>query len=244
MKFSTGQQESAQRLIAVTILLSFLFTPTVAAQADPPGSANPESFPWLIIPILLVFLAAFFFWFGHWIYGRKGCAVGAIRKRTFVGVVFPPTTENPASYEQTGKALKALRAFPWITIDVPVSVLGPEVPTVVERKEHSERVQSQINKISSEVEKNRQTDFGVDIVAKLTDEIGTPSLLSGNYWKKQTQLIRLIPENADESHPGESGKGGWNPALVQDPAWLAKKLPPIVDTALKLCGEGAKEGRL
>jgi hypothetical protein len=88
----------------------------------------------------------------------------------------------------------------------------------------------------------QQTDHGVDIIAKLTSEIGTPSLLSGNYWKKKTRLIRLLPENEHESHAGESGKGGWNPALVQDPAWLSKKLPNIVDEALNLCGKGAKEG--
>lgn len=242
MKFSIGQQESAQRLIAITFLLSFPFTATVAAQANPPGNADPESFPWLIIPILLVFLAAIFFWFGRWIYGRKGCAVGAVRRRTFVGVVFPPTAESQAAFEPTGQLLKELRAFPWITFDVPVAVLGPDVTEVTEKKVCLNRVRGQIMTATRAIEKYQQTDRGVDIIAKLTSEIGTPSLLSGNYWKKKTRLIRLLPENEDESNAGESGKGGWNLAVVQDPAWLSKKLPNIVDEALNLCGQGAKEG--
>jgi hypothetical protein len=244
MKFSIGQPGSLIRRVSGAFLLSFPFAATVAAQAEPPGSADPESFPWLIIPILLVFLAAVFFWFGRWIYGRKGCAVGAVRNRTFVGAVFPPTALNPTHSDQANDALKALRVFPWITIDVPVSVLGPKVTAVTEKKVTLNRVRGQIKIATTAIKNYQQTTGGVDVVAKLSCEIGTPSLLSGNYWKKQTRLIRLLPENADEAQPGESGGGGWNPVLVQDPAWLSKKLPQIVDTALELCGQDATEGRV
>jgi len=242
MRFSIGKQIFSKLLIAIAFLLSFLFAPMAFAQANPPGSSNPEPFPWLIIPIILVFLAAIFFWFGRSIYGRKGCAVGAVRRRTFVGVVFPPSAESQAAFEPTGQTLKELRTFSWITFDVPVAVLGPEVTEVTEKKVCLNRVRGQIKTATHAMKEYQQTNHGVDIIAKLTSEIGTSSLLSGNYWKKKTRLIRLLPENEDESHAGESGKGGWNPALVQDPAWLSKKLPNIVDEALNLCGQGAKEG--
>ncbi len=242
MRFSIRKQNFSRLLIAIAFLLSFLFAPLAFAQANPSGSSNPEPFPWLIIPIILVFLAAIFFWFGRSIYGRKGCAVGAVRRRTFVGVVFPPSAESQAAFEPTRQTLKELRAFPWITFDVPVAVLGPEVTEVTEKKVCLNRVRGQIKTATRAIKKYQQTDHGVDIIAKLTSEIGTSSLLSGNYWKKKIRLIRLLPENEDESHAGESGKGGWNPALVQDPAWLSKKLPNIVDEALNLCGQGAKEG--
>jgi len=244
MKFSIGQHESSEHRLIVAFLLSFFFTPTVAAQAGSPASADPESFPWLIIPILLVFLAAVFFWFGRWIYGRKGCAIGAVRNRTFVGVVFPPASINPAKDGQDGDALKALRVFPWITFDVPVSVLGPGVTAVTEKKVMLNRVRGQIKIATTAIENDQNMNQGVDVVAKLSCEIGTPSVLSGNYWKKQTRLIRLFPENTDESHAGESGQGSWNQALVQDPAWLSQKLPHIVETALNLCGQDETERRV
>jgi hypothetical protein len=242
MKFSLEQQKSSKLLKISTSLLSVIFSPTLLAQAESTGSGNPESFPWLIIPILLVFLAAMFFWFGRSIFGRKSCAIGAVRRRTFVGVVFPPTAASQAAFEPTKQLLKELRAFPWITFDVPVAVLGPGVKEVTEKKVCLNRVRGQIKTTTNTISNYQQTDHGVDIIAKLTSEIGTRSLLSGNYWKKKTRLIRLLPANEEESHARESGKGGWNPAVVQDPAWLSKKLPSIVDEALNLCGEGAREG--
>jgi len=186
VKFSNGKQQSSKRLAGLGVKFSFLFTTTAFAQAEPPVG-GPETFPWLIIPILLVFLAAIFFWFGRSIYGRKGCAVGAVRRRTFVGVVLPPSAQSQAAFEPTGQTLKELRTFPWITFDVPVAVLGPDVTEVTEKKVCLNRVRGQIKTATHAMKEYQQTDHGVDIIAKLTSEIGTPSLLSGNYWKKKTR---------------------------------------------------------
>jgi hypothetical protein len=113
---------------------------------------------------------------------------------------------------------------------------------VTEKKVTLNRVRGQIKIATRALGDSPQAAPGVDMVAKLSCEIGTPSLVSGNYWKKQTRLIRLLPESADESQPGETGGAGWNPALVRDPAWLSAKLPQIVDTSLELCGQSATEG--
>lgn len=221
-----------------------LFTGSVFAQESPIGGDSPESFPWLIIPMLLIILGAFLFWFGRGIIGFSGGEAGSVRRRTFIGVVFPPVAERPASYEDSRQVLKTLRTYPWITFDVPVAVLGPTVTEVVERKLGRIKVDHQLKIATSVVENYDSAAHGVDIVAKLTCEICTPSLIAGTYWKPVTQIITLVPDDAGESNDGTAGKRGWKPALVQDTGWLSAKLPEIVSAALTLCGQGEKQGRV
>lgn len=244
MKCSKGNRHSSKRLMAIYFTSMCLLSPSLFAQAVSPAGGETESFPWLIVPLLLVILAAIFFWFGRWIYGRKGCEVGAIRSRTFVGVVFPPTQKNPAGDHSAGETLKALRAFSWITFDVPVPVLGPGIGEVAEKKVRMNRVRGQIKAATEAIGKYEPSDSGVDIVVKLTYEKGTPSLISGNYWKNQIQLIRLLPADENETATGESGSGAWNPELVRDPSWLSKKLPSIVEKTLELSGQEVSEARV
>lgn len=242
MKFSPGKQQSSKCLIGLAPVLSILVPTLAVAQAEPMQGGNGEAFPWLIVPILLILLVAVLFWFGRWIFGMAGCSIGSVRRRNFIGVVFPAVAKSPASYENPEQALKTLRSFPWITFDVPVAVLGPEVAAVVERKVKTAKVYHQIKNTTRAIEKYDQASHGIDIVAKLSCEICTPSLISGTHWKTKIHTVTLMPEDTNESHDGTPGTRGWSPELVKDPKWLSAKLPEIVGASLTLCGQGAKQG--
>jgi len=242
MKFSRRKQKSSKHLMVSALILSILFPALAVAQAEPMQGNNGESFPWLIIPILLVLIVAVLFWFGRGIFGGAGCSSGTVRRRVFIGASFPAVAQSPASYENSGLALKTLRSFPWVTFDVPVAVLGPEVTDVVQRKVKTAKVYHQIKNATREIEKYDQASHGVDIVAKLTCEICAPALIHGTYWKKETQTITLSPKDVNESHDGTTGNRGWSQKLVQDHKWLSAKLPEIVEASLTLSGQGAKQG--
>ena len=244
MRYSSRKLISSRRLKGSAPAICILFTGLAVAQEGTMGGDSAETFPWLLIPLFLIILGAFLFWFGRGIIGMANCSAGSVRRRTFIGVVFPPVAENPASNEDSGRALNTLRSYPWITFDVPVAVLGPGVSTVVERALQRVKVDHQLKIATSAIENSDQAGHGVDIVAKLSCEICTPSLITGTYWKQVTQTITLLPEDANESQNEVEGNKGWKPVLVQDPKWLSAKMPEIVGAALTLCGEGAKQGRI
>jgi hypothetical protein len=231
-------------LIGSVPVICVLLSGLAVAQENPMGGNGAESFPWLLIPMFLIILGAFLFWFGRGIIGMAKCSAGSVRRRTFIGVVFPPVAEDPANYEDSARALKALRFHPWITFDVPVAVLGPDVATVVERALQRVKVDHQLKIATSVIEDNNQAGHGVDIVVKVNCEICTPSLITGTYWKQVTQTITLLPDDANESQSGAEGSRGWKPVLAQDPKWLSAKMPEIVGAALTLCGQGAEHGRI
>ena len=244
MGYLEREKIPSRNLIGSAPVICLLFSGLAVAQEIPMGEDSSESFPWLLIPLLLIILVAFLFWFGRGLIGMAKCSAGSVRRRTFIGVVFPPVAEDPASYEDSGRALKMLRFYPWITFDVPVAVLGPDIATVVERRLQRISVDHQFKIATSVIENNDQAGQGVDIVVKVNCEICTPSLITGTYWKQVTQTITLLPDDANESHSGAEGSRGWKPVLVQDPKWLSAKMPEIVGAALTLCGEGAKQGRI
>jgi len=244
MGYLQRKNKPSRRLIGSAPVICVLLSGLAVAQENPIGGDDAESFPWLLIPMFLIILGAFLFWFGRGLIGMAKCSAGSVRRRTFIGVVFPPVAEHPASYEDSARALKSLRFYPWITFDVPVAVLGPDVATVVARKLQRISVDHQIKIATSVIENNDQAGQGVDIVVKVNCEICTPSLITGTYWKQVTQTITLLPDDANESHSGVEGSRGWKPMQVQDPEWLSVKMPAFVDAALTLCGQGAKQGRV
>jgi len=244
MGYLNREKIPSRHFIGSALIICVLFSGPAVAQEIPMDGNGSESFPWLLIPLLLIILGAFLFWFGRGLIGMANCSAGSVRRRTFIGVVFPPVTETPASYEDSARALKSLRYHPWITFDVPVAVLGPDVATVVARKLQRISVDHQIKIVTSVIESGNQVGHGVDIVVKVNCEICTPSLITGTYWKQVTQTITLLPDDANESHSGVEGSRGWKPVLIQDPNWLSAKMPAFVDAALTLCGQGAKQGRV
>ena len=121
MGYLQRKNKPSRRLFGSALVICVLLSGLAVAQENPIGGDGAESFPWLLIPLFLIILGAFLFWFGRGLIGMAKCSAGSVRRRTFIGVVFPPAAENPTSYEDSARALNSLRIALSVSIAVRVS---------------------------------------------------------------------------------------------------------------------------